>query len=228
MRAAFFNPDRAVEYLLNVCRTYPFRVILSKDDRASPRTFNRNSDKRPSLAKALVLPDVEKVPFLLLHLPPTQAQLHPATLATNRSICSKPPHKPVGAEVEDEQQGPEPVAEPEPVLLRWPLVQAEAREQQQQQQVEIAPRPPVSATSTSSEITRNSSNSVKWCKTRRRCWSPFCNKSEPATRNSHNSSARTRTSSSSFWMSPATKMRRCHQAPKPSALRRRNGKQSNG
>ncbi len=86
MRAAFFNPDRAVEYLLNVSYPILHQINLCVTNwfkRVFPRTFNRNSLEavRLGIAPRPLLPRRQQQ--LGTH-PPRQNLL--PILATNRSI----------------------------------------------------------------------------------------------------------------------------------------------
>ena len=78
MRAAFFNPDRAVEYLLTV-RTWLLTILIYS------LTSNRESLKAPSRSnklKRVVLPLPLRPPVATLPLPLPQLRLLAA--ATNR------------------------------------------------------------------------------------------------------------------------------------------------
>lgn len=60
MRAAFFNPDRAVEYLLNVSTDYGGLTMFDGEcrlthTRGSPKTCNRSSDPLLQPPNPLVL-----------------------------------------------------------------------------------------------------------------------------------------------------------------------------
>ncbi len=139
--------------------------------RAFPKTSNKTSVKQPSPPQLLGPRVLVKLPLLHLLLPITLAQLHLVTLATNRLISSKLPHKLVEAEVVDEQQGQEPVVGL--VWLDWAQVQV--LELRGEEKLLLL----VWETSTSSEIILSSSNFAKLSRTSLRCLSQSYSKSVP-------------------------------------------------
>ena len=96
MRAAFYNPDRAVDYLLNVCRAIfeQLAYILLSLDRASPKMYSKNK-LNPGMVQVEHLQPVHQ---LQLPHPLRQAMLprqpRQVTMAISPSTSSKLPPKP--------------------------------------------------------------------------------------------------------------------------------------
>ena len=91
MRAAFFTPDRAVEYLLNVCVNRIWNQNTTDVYfRAYQRTSSRSNSKQ--LIPRLLVPPLHAKQHPL-HPPPQLREVHQAMLATNPLISSKPPHR---------------------------------------------------------------------------------------------------------------------------------------
>lgn len=151
MRAAFFNPDRAVEYLLNV-RTFmkfPSKGFVADflTRRASPRALCNNlQPPRPR----------QPPPSLQLRL----LRSHKAVTREVRSTCSIWLHsrvEVVAVELLVAHQ-------PRPLVARAPLADRE-----------------ISATSSFSAAMLSFNNSDRWFNNSPRCWSLSCNSLAPET-----------------------------------------------
>lgn len=159
MRAAFFNPERAVEYLLTVCslgaapRSLVALYGLTVNSRASPRTFNSNSNNN-KLRLLARLPQQ-------LPLPPPQQQ---AVAMKGTSTSSISLHSKVAVLAH--------------VVLAV-LVRTRVLEQQQQQLLGRVHK--ASGISNGSATTPSSSSYARWCNNNRRCSSPSCSSSVLAT-----------------------------------------------
>ena len=157
MRAAFNNPDRAVEYLLNVRFNWlkmPMHIRLNLH-RVSLRAYNKNSKVREVVERV----NVQVVPQLqLLHLPPQvihPLQQQPERRATSLSTSSKQLRKPAALVVLVE----EPVAreeQEEEVVVLQALVRG--RQQQPEQALKAVQALVISI---SSATTLSSSNCAR-------------------------------------------------------------------
>ena len=164
MRAAFNNPDRAVEYLLNVRFDGSRKLsrIPLNLHRASLRAYNKNKHKGEVVGRVNVQALLQ---LRLLHLPPqviTPLQQQQERRATNLSTSSKQPRKPAALVVQVEEL----VAREEQVEV--PTLQALVLEWEQQPEQALKA---VQAwvISISSATTPNSSNCAKLCRLSRVC-----------------------------------------------------------
>jgi hypothetical protein len=82
LRAAFFNPDRAIDYLLNVSYSAPLFLVTDSQVNTFDRVFRKAPNKSSSVAKLLLVspqPHQKPPPLLPLIHRRRSNQMNPST-----------------------------------------------------------------------------------------------------------------------------------------------------